>query len=331
MKDKLNEIVKEFGLKLMKKVPRKDYHIVYTDKGSFYLKKVNLKKKQILFIHNAKEYLNYRGFKSIDRYMMVNRVPYVKKDNNYYVMTKAIKGRKYDINNINELRNASMTLASLHNASRGYIPRVGSKSISNMEKLQKNYLEKCEDYIYMKSLVKMRSIKGAIDELFLDNVDKLYDMGIESVKTLQKNGYFELCQREVLERYLCHNDYNYNHIIIDKNEEFNVMNFENCRFELRCFDLASFIIDVMKRTNWEFDTALVILEAYDSIRSLEEREYKIMVSFLQFPQDIWNIATKYYYEEYDLYKDKYYKALKDSIQKLPYKLEFLNKYKNEFF
>jgi CotS family spore coat protein len=330
MKDRINEIVKEFALKLMKKVPRKDYYIVYTDEGTFYLKKVDLKKSQIHFIHNAKEYLVYRGFKNIDRYVMANKVPYVKKDKDYYIMTKLIGGRKYDINNTEELKKASMTLASLHNASRGYVPRKSSKIISNMEKLQKIYLEKCEDYIYIKSLIKMRSAKGLVDNLFLENIDMLYDMALESVKMLQKNGYFELCQREALERYICHNNYNHNNIIIDKNEEFNVINFDRCRFELRCFDIARFMVDVMDRTKWEFDTVLAILKAYDSIRSLDEREYKIMISFLQFPQAIWEIATKYYYEEYDLSRDRYYKALKDKIEKLPYKLGVLNKYKNEF-
>lgn len=330
MNDKLNEIAKGFGIELMKKTPGKNYYIVYTDKGVFYLKKVNCNISKILFIHNAKEYLTYRGFKNIDRYIMSNRTPYVKHDKDYYTMTRCIKGRKYDIHNTSELKKASEVLATLHNTSRGYVPRVGSKPISNMGKLQKAYLEKCEDYIYMKSLIKMRSIKSVVDDLFLDNVDMLYDMGIESVKMLQKNGYFELCQREAIGRYLCHNDYNYNNIIIDENEEFNVINFDKCRFELRCFDIANFIIDVMDRVNWNFESALVILEAYNNVRNLGEREYKIMTSFLQFPQDIWKIATKYYYEEYDLFKDKYHKRLKNRIEKLPYKIEFLNKYKQEF-
>lgn len=330
MNGNLNEVVNGFGFKLMKKIPYKNYYIVYTDKGIFYLKKVNCNISQILFIHNAKEYLTYRGFKNIDRYIMSKRIPYVKQNKNYYIMTRCIKGRKCDINNTSELKKASEALAELHNSSRGYVPRVGSKVVSNMEKLQKAYLEKCQDYIYIKSLIKMRSIKSVVDDLFLDNVDILYEMGIESAKQLQKNGYFELCKREAIERYLCHNDYSYNNIIIDENEEFNVINFDKCRFELRCFDIANFIIDVMDRSSWNFESALVILDAYNNVRKLEEREYKIMTSFLQFPEDIWKIATKYYYEEYDLFKDTYYQRLKNKIEKLPYKVEFLDKYKQEF-
>lgn len=331
MKDKLNEIVKEFGFKLMKKTPRENHYIVHTDKGVFYLKKVDFKISEILFIHNAKEYLAFRGFYNIDRYIVANRKPYIEHDKDRYIMTSYIKGRRYDSTNTNELKKASMTLAALHNASRGYVPRAGSKSISNMTKLQKTYLDKCEDYIYMKSLVKMRSIKGTIDKLFLDSVDMLYDMGIESAKQLQRNGYFELCQKETIERYFCHNNYSHNNIIIDENEELNVINFDKCRYELRCFDIANFIIDAMDKVDWNFQSALVILEAYNKVRNLEKREYKIMASFLQFPEDIWKITTKYYYEEYDLFQDKYYKRLKDRIEKLPNKIEFLNKYKQEFF
>ncbi|SHJ58519.1 CotS family spore coat protein [Paramaledivibacter caminithermalis] len=314
----------------MKIIPRKRYYIVKTDKGTFYLKRIDYNTSQILFIHNVKEYLVYRGFKNIDRYIMAGKIPYVEHDKDIYTMTKWIKGRKYDINNSSELKKLAIALARFHNASKGYIPMKGIKCISNIGRLQEDYLEKCQDYIYIKSLVKMRTIKSKIDDLYLNNVNKLYDMGIEAVKMLQKNGYFELCNNAIKEKSLCHNNYNSNNIIIDKNGEVNILNFDNCKFELRCYDIANFIIDVMERLNWDFDKALNILKAYDYVGNLEEIEYKLMASFLQFPKDIWNIATKYYYEEYDFHKDKYYNKLKSKIEKLPYKVEFLNKYKNEF-
>lgn len=330
MQDKIYNLVKQFELRIIKKIPYKDYHIVSTDRGIFSLKKVDCTICEILFIHNAKEYLIKNGFKHIDRYITANGAPYVELDKDYYVMTRFIKGRKCKFTNLTEMEKAFMTLASLHKASKGYDFERKNKIRSNIGKLQEEYLERCQDFIYMKSLAQMRSQKKRIDFLFLKNVDRIYDMAIKSVVMLQNNGYFEFCEEMARENYLCHNDYNHNNIIIDKFGQFNIINFDYCKFELRCVDISNLIADAMDRVNWDFKSTLKILNAYNDVKAIEEREYKLMISFLQFPQDIWKIATEYYYQDYDYFQKAYYIKLKDKIEKIPYKIEFLKKFKKKF-
>lgn len=330
MKSIIDKIISGLGYRLIKNIPRRDYYIVHTNKGVFNLKKINCTISEILFIHNAKKFLINRGFTNIAEYITWEGNPYKEYDKEYYVMTRWIKGRRYDISNCEEIKNASKTLARLHNASKGYDLTLKNEIRSNMEKLQEDYLERCEDFIYMKSLVKMKSIKDGIDILFLNEVDMLYDKGIESVKMLQRNGYFEACKEKAMEKYLCHSNYNHNNIIIGGDGEVNVINFDSCKFDLTCFDIAGFIMDAMDRLNWNFEVALEILEEYDKVRNIEEREYRLIGSFLQFPKDIWKITTRYYYEDYKYFKHKYYIELKDRIEKIPYWVDFLEKYKGRF-
>lgn len=329
MKDKIDKIVNDFNCRLIRNIPVNQYHVVHTDKGIFYLKKIaNI--SRILFIHDIKENLVRKGFDNIDRYRVINKKPYIQHDENSYVMTRWISGKKCNYDNDNELEQAGEYLAKFHNLSRGIISFASNELTSSMGKLQKVYLDRCEDYLYMKSLIKMRSVKSSVDDLFLNNIDILYEMGIESVKMLQKNGYFDICKKEGAARTVCHGDYNYKNIIIDEKGKLNIINFDNCRFGLRCYDLACLIVSALNRFNWDFQKVLEIFEAYNSVRKLEEIEYKIMFSFIQFPQDIWEITTRYYYEEYDIFKDKYYRILKDKMEKLQYKIDFLYKYKQKF-
>lgn len=176
----------------------------------------------------------------------------------------------------------------------------------------------------------MRAKKYRIDFLMLDHIDILYHMAMKSVKTLQKNGYFQYCEEERVYRYLCHNDYNHNNILIDSKGSINIINFDHCKYELRCFDIASFIMDFMNILEWSFGKAMDILEAYNSVREIEEKEYKLIAAFLRFPQDIWKIATKYYYEDYGSFRHIYYIDLKNKLEKLPYRNEFLKKYNDKF-
>ncbi|SKC58755.1 CotS family spore coat protein [Maledivibacter halophilus] len=330
MRDKINEIVNKFDCRLIRSIPINKNQVVHTDKGIFYLKKINYSITQVLFIHDVKENLVRKGFKNLDRYMVFNKRPYIQYHKNYYVMTRWVKGEKCNYNDVDELKQAAACLAKFHELTRGIISFASGELESDIGKLQKVYLDRCEDFLYIKSLIKMRDVKSNIDNLLLNNIDLLYDMGIESVKMLQKNGYFDLCRKEAAVRALCHGEYNYKNIILDENREFNIIKFDNCRFGLRCYDIACLIVSALDKLNWDFQKALIILEEYNSVRKLWEIEYKIIFSFIQFPQDIWEIATRYYYDEYDLFKDKYYKLLKSKIEKLPYKINFLYKYKEKF-
>jgi len=332
LKNAINKLVDRFGYRLIKNISHRNYHIVFTDKGLFLLKKIECGISEILFIHGVKEHLIKNGFDNIDRYITVKGVPYVRYGKDYYVMTKVVRGRKYNPNNSFEIQKASETLARLHEAGKNYNLNLGLETElrSNIGKLQEDYLERCEDLIYMKNLVKMKTIKNKMDFLFLKDIDILYDMAMGAVKSLQKNGYFKFCEEKIGEKYLCHNDYKHNNIIIDRYGEFNIINFDCCKFELRCFDIAGFIMDAMDKLNWNFERALEILKAYDSVRRIEEKEYELMASFLQFPQDIWEINIKYYYEDCRHFKYKYYIKLKKKIEKLPCRIDFLKKYNEKF-
>ncbi len=330
MQEIICDLTKKFGLKAIKNIPFKDYYIVVTSIGTFALKKIDYSAWEILFIHNAKEYLVNNGFDSIDRYITVHGVPYVELGKEYYVMTRLIKGRQCSFINLTDVCKGSKALADLHQASNGYYYEIKNKIRSNIGKLQEQYLERCQDFIYIKSLVKMKIQKERIDMLFLKYIDMLHDMAMESVVMLQNNGYFEICEEASRENYLCHNAYNHNNIIIDKHDKLNIINFDYCKFDLRCVDIANFISDAMDRLNWDFESALKILDSYNDVRQIEEREYKLMVSFLQFPIEIWEIATEYYYQEHDCFKKRYYIELKNKIEKIPYKIEFLKKYKERF-
>ncbi|WP_432662511.1 CotS family spore coat protein [Wukongibacter baidiensis] len=330
MDDKNYELVEKFGYKLIKKVPKKDYNIVFTDKGFFILKKVKYKVSEILFVHGAKEHLINKGYKNVDRYITINNIPYIEHDGDCYVMTRLIEGRGCNFKNPLEMQKASKALAEIHEASKNYIPIVKEGHRSNIGKLQKDYLDKCQDFIYIKSLIKMRTTKYKIDLMVVDNIEMLYDMAIESVRNLQKNGYFEYCEEEGIYRYLCHSAYNHNNILVDLKGNLSVINFDHCKYELRCFDIAGFIMGAMDGLDWNFQKAVDILKAYNSVRKVEEREYKLMFSFLQFPQDIWEIATKYYYEDYENFRHMYYIDLKNRIEKLPQRIEFLKKYSSKF-
>lgn len=329
MEDSIKEIVKNFGLDMKKYIFFNCGYVINTDRGTFFLKKLNYDVSRLLFLHGAKEYLAKQGFFYTDRYVVSKRGPYVKYNGNIYIMTKWINGKKCSCFDASKIKEAARSLANIHNASRGYIPPKKSQWSSNLGKWQEIFLARCEDFIYIKNLVKMKSKQNQIDFIFLENVERAYNMALESVKMLQKNGYFELVKKEGKIRFLCHNNYNLDNIIIDNNQIY-VVNFDYCKFELRCFDIASFIVSNIIKFNWSFDIALQIIESYNDIRSINKEEFKIMISIFQFPERFWRLANWYYYGKYTLNDISYYIKFKKAANDMELQMRFLEQYYKKF-
>ncbi|RKD25489.1 spore coat protein, CotS family [Caminicella sporogenes DSM 14501] len=326
----VDKVIKRFGLKIKKYTFLNFGILVDTDEGNFILKKINLTESRILFLHGVKEYLARRGFPYTDRYFLSKGKPYVKYKDDIYVMIKLINGKKCSYFNDIEIKKASRTLGRFHNASKGYTEGKEFQENSNLGKWPKIFLDRCDDFIYIKNLINMKTNKTYIDKLFLENVERIYNMSMECAKQLQKNKYFEVVENEGKYNFLCHNNYNFNNVIIDNNHICNIINFDYCKFELRCFDLASFIMSNIIRFNWDFDRALKILEWYNDVRLISKDELKIMACIFQFPYEFWRLANCYYYEKYiscDLY---YYINFKRAVKNIDLQNKFLEKYYKEF-
>ncbi|MDF2545561.1 MAG: spore coat, CotS family protein [Anaerosolibacter sp.] len=330
MDAKIKEIVKRFGLRVNNIIPLRAVYMVDTNEGRFCLKKINYTEDKLLFLYNVKEHLAENGFDHTDRYRLAYQKPFVKNKNNLYIMTRWIDGRECDFHNPIEAKEAAENLGKLHMASKGFMAPKEVKVKSDLGKWPKTYLQRCEDLIVIKNLVKMKSVKDKVDMLFLRNVDMCYRMGMNAVQMLQDHSYDQQVELEGREGYLCHHDYTYHNIILDSNGKQHVIDFDYCKHELRCYDLAHFIMRNMRRFYWDFDMALTLIEAYNQTRTVSDREMRLMVTLFQFPQKFWRICNRYYYEKYNWTEEIFAKHLSESIIDLPFQMDFLEKYYKKF-
>ncbi len=330
MDAKLREIVKKFGLRVKSIIPLRAVYLVDSNEGRFCLKKINYEEDKLLFLYSAKEHLAQNGFYHIDRYRLAYQRPFARNKNDLYIMTKWIDGRECDFHNPIEVKAAAVNLGKLHIASKGFTAPETSKVKSDLGKWPKIYLKRCEDLVVIKSLVKMKSIKETVDMLFLRNVDMCYRMGVSAIQMLQDHGYDQQVALEDREGYLCHHDYTYHNIILDSDGSPHVIDFDYCKHELRCYDLAHFIMRNMRRFYWDFDMAMELLEAYNQTRSLSDIELKLMATLFQFPQKFWRICSRYYYEKYNWSDDVFLKHLVETADDFPFQMDFLEKYHKKF-
>lgn len=325
------EIAKQFNLQLESISPTRGVYLIRTNKGVKCLKRLNYGAQKLLFIYGAKEHLSDHGFPNVDRYLLTaDGNPYVEHGDDIYVITEWVEGRECDFRDYNETIKASSTLAKLHEASKGYELYGGAKLKSDLGRWHHLMTKRRDGLKKMKSIAENKLDKSEFDRLFIDNADLYVGLANEAIETLNRSQYDEVTNRTLHEKSFCHHDYTYHNIIIDKQEDYYVIDFDYCKYEIRAYDITSFLIKVLKRNTWSFEIAKDILEEYSKINPLIEDENMVMLAFLKFPQRLWRLANRYYYNESNWPDNTFQRKMREIIDEKDEYIDFIGQFEDEY-
>jgi len=285
-------IAVNYGLAVKNLVPYKDTWLAVTQQSRKILKKIQFSPERLKFVHGAKEHLINQGFTGVDRYInTLSAEPYFIFNNSVYTLVDFIDGRESNFENDSDVKKAAVTLAELHNASRGYIAPDGCKIQNDLGNLPSYFNKRLED---IKKLLKQAK-KGTsrFDQLFVKYADYFINMAEKSVLELSASNYCRLAEKTRNEGLFCHHDYT-NHNIIMDGEKIFVTNFDYCCYELKVYDIANLIRRKMRKCGWDISKCEIIMEAYSSKENLENDDIELMRIILQFPQKFWRVVNRYY-------------------------------------
>ncbi|MDO5039532.1 CotS family spore coat protein [Clostridium sp.] len=325
------EIERQFDIEIETLKASKGVYYLKTNKGERCLKKINYGPQKLLFVCGAKEHLIKNGFDKIDRYFLnTDGEPYALVNEDLYTLSNWIEGRECDFHEIEDVKIAAETLAKLHEASKGYDPPENSKLKSDLGRWVNLMQKRVKSLDKMRDMVRKKHHKSDFDLIYIKSMEFYKEMGKEAFNTLESSNYLELCEIAEKDKSLCHHDFTYHNIIIDKNNDVNVIDFDYCKREIRVFDISNFITKVLKRVEWNFEYAKSIIESYNNISPLREDEYKVLYAYLQFPQRYWRLANRYYYNEVNWGQNTFAKKLQNIIDEKENYLNFLSQFKEEY-
>ncbi len=324
MQDFEREIENRYGINIKSISPYRDAQILTTSKGRKLMKRSVLSEERIMFIHTAKEHLVKNGFINLDRYLCTeDGEPFIVIDNNVYTVSDLIDGRECNFDDMNDVIKASKSLASIHNASKGFILPPNGKPRDELGKLPAYFSKRLDDIKRLKNIAKKEGSK--FDYLFLKNFNYIYDLGENALLQLSGSKYVELVEEARREGVFCHHDFTYHNIICSENKT-SVINFDYCCFELKVYDVANFLRRKMRKCNWAVRESKIILDKYCSIENISKDEFVILKIILQFPQKFWRVANKYYNSKRSWTEKSYISKLEEVIDELEYHKQFLEKF-----
>ncbi|HCW04045.1 MAG TPA: CotS family spore coat protein [Clostridium sp.] len=325
------EIERQFDIKIESIKPDKGVYYLKTDKGVRCLKKINYGIQKLLFVYAAKEHLINNGFTNVDRYFLnTEGAPYALVNEDIYTLSTWIDGRECNFQSKEDLALAAKSLAMLHLSSRGYEPPENSKLKTDLGRWPHLMEKRIKSFDRMRDMARKRSMKTAFDLSYIKEVQFYKDLGKRAMAILSDSKYAELCAIAEEEKNFCHHDYTYHNIIIDKNNEVNVIDFDYCKRELRIYDVSNFLIKVLKRVQWNIEYCNLIIDSYNSVSPIKEEEYRVLFAFLVFPQRFWRLSNRYYYNEVNWGQNTFNKKIDELKEEQTAYLNFIEEFKKEF-
>lgn len=319
------EVLQAYDLRVAEKMVFKDVFVLYTDRGVKCLKKVSYSEGELLFIFSAMEHLVQRGFTWLPRFTLAkNGKPFVKIRDGLYFLSDWVPGRESDFHNPMDVQLSAKTLAQFHLAARGFHPLPGSTIREEWGTWVELWGERLSHLLQMKEIAANR--KEAFDHLFLKHVDFYYDLGVQALSALICSGYHGIVKEEQEVKAFCHHDYAYHNILIADENKCYVIDFDYCCYEIQCYDLGDFILRNLRRSSWQVEKAMAILDTYDKVKPIRQEEMKVLYSMFAFPQRFWRISDNYYFarKEHD---EKYFcHKLRKVVQQRQNKKEFLRQF-----
>lgn len=322
------QITEKYGFDIKSAVPFKDAYILNTSKARKVLRKCPFSPQRILFIHGAKEHLYANNFKNLDRCLCtLDGDPFITIDGTNYTITNVIDGRECNFDDTNDVIKAANLLASLHKASKGYIPPENSLIQDELGKLPIYFKKRLDEMRKLKKVA--RRGRNKFDYLFLEYVDYFCNIGENVMQQLSLPCYERVVNKTKQDRLFCHHDFTHQNIICNNEKAF-VINFNYCCFELKVYDIANLLRRKMRKCNWDIKEARIMLDEYRKVEEISSDDFFIMKLILQFPQKFWRVANRYYNSKRSWSEKSYILKLQEVVDEVGHHEKFIDMYEKLF-
>ncbi len=182
----------------------------------------------------------------------------------------------------------------------------------------------------MKSIAENKMDKTEFDRIYIENADLFIEFANDAIDTLKKSEYDDVVKDTLYEKSFCHHDFTYHNIVFSENNDISIIDFDYCKYEIRTYDITSFLIKVLKRNSWDFNLAKQLIEAYDSVSPIKENEYMIMMAFLKFPQRFWRLANRFYYNEANWSQSTFLRKIKEIAGEKDEFIDFIGEFEENY-
>lgn len=301
------------------------YKIVAVE-GDFCLKQIKYDFYRLKHILEVFDYLKENEFDNIlDIICTNNGEKYIEYNNIYFYMTSWLESRQLNYSNNYDLIRAAQNIAKFHNYSKGFKPSVDTDVDIRYMKWIQIFDKKINDILNFKDIIENKEELSLFDKIYLKNIDKNISLANEAVENLYKYDYKKVMKETVKKNYICHHDLANHNLLLDKNGKVYFIDFDYIVIDTYLHDIGSFIYRCLKYGRWYYEKFNLIIRSYKDVKKISNKEMLLIISFILFPNDFWQIGFQYYEEKILWKEEKFIKRISRIEDDREEKSHFLRK------
>jgi spore coat protein I len=267
---------------------------IHTSEGPICLKRIHRPEKKALFSINAQNYLALKGTRVPGIIPNKHGVLYTKHGPFLFVVYEWIEGRPFELTVQEDLEFIMKGLAEFHTASIGYRPPDGIPIFTKLGRWPNHYIKRCQQMETWK-LMAQTMPEDPFSQLYLAEIDSFIQEGRSTLARLLQSEYPAWVSELKASPTLCHQDYGTGNSLLGDDGQIWVIDLDTVSFDLPIRDLRKMIIPLLDTTGvWNEEQFHVMINAYESVSPLTEKQKEIMFIDMLFPYELYDVIRERY-------------------------------------
>jgi spore coat protein I len=267
---------------------------IHTSEGPICLKRIHRPEKKALFSINAQNYLALKGTRVPGIIPNKHGVLYTKHGPFLFVVYEWIEGRPFELTVQEDLEFIMKGLAEFHTASIGYRPPDGIPIFTKLGRWPNHYIKRCQQMETWKLMAQTMQ-EDPFSQLYLAEIDPFIQEGRSTLARLLQSEYPAWVSELKASPTLCHQDYGTGNSLLGNDGQIWVIDLDTVSFDLPIRDLRKMIIPLLDTTGvWNEEQFHVMINAYESIAPLTEKQKEIMFIDMLFPYELYDVIRERY-------------------------------------
>lgn len=295
MEEKIKDVLDAYTFQTTRVCRGRGAFICDTDQGMKIVKAYHRSPQRLEFEQLVKYTIRDRGYYYVDQLLPNKEGQYLNnnKDGQMYTVRDWFEGRECDVKNAADVLAAVRQLAVLHMLMRRCDLSEDRVEQFSFQDTRQIFLKRRKElraiYSYIRQKKQWNDFEKSYMQLYGDCM-KEADAALSELNQFDFDG---LRKKALDERTLCHGDFNYHQVILNRKYTA-VVNFDKMHYDIQVKDLYQFLRKVLEKNNWDSSLGTMIMDTYLSVRTLSEEERRVLYAMLTFPEKFWKISNRYY-------------------------------------
>ncbi len=213
-------------------------------------------------------------------------------DGTRYVLKDWFGDRECDLKDVREIRLALSRLALLHQAFRR-IPREEDWTLGSIltAPVEQELERHNRELLKARNYIRAKRGKTEFELCVIGTFSMFYDQAVEAARGMR--GLWGEGVQEEKPVQLCHGDLDQHHMLMGDGYTA-IVEYNRMHLGIQAVDLYRFMRKVMEKHGWNTELGRLMLEAYERVLPMTEKERRCLYYLFLYPEKYWKQINFYY-------------------------------------